>query len=43
MVTMVVVDCWKYHGFCFSRSQIFSNKLLPTKGLTKKEVNVDLC
>ena len=41
MVTMVVVDCWKYHGFCFS--EMFSNKLLPTKGLTKNEVNVDLC
>ena len=41
MVTMVVVDCWKYHGFRIS--QIFSNTLLPTKVLTKNEVNVDLC
>ena len=41
MMTMVVVDCGKYLEFCFS--QIFSNKLLPMKGLTKNKVNVDLC
>lgn len=41
MMTMVVFDGWKYHDFCFS--QIFSTKLLGTKGLTKIEVNEDLC
>ena len=37
MMTMVVVDCGKYHEFCFS--QILSTKLMGTKGLSN--LNVD--
>ena len=40
MMRMLVLYYWKFPDFCFS--QIFTTKLLDTKGLTKNKVTVGL-